>query len=171
MKTSATFHIRTATEADVPTIARLIRALAEYENLSHEVVGTAAELRTHLFAEPRRAEVLLACEGETAVGLALFFHNFSTFLAKPGLYIEDIFVLPEHRGNGYGRALMIELARVAAERGCGRMEWAVLDWNQPAIDFYKSLGAVPMSEWTIYRMSEAALQALAARPLFSERAE
>ncbi len=171
MKQSTTFHIRAATAEDAPTIAHLIRALADYENLAQEVTGTVEELRTHLFEKPGRAEVLLACEDQTPVGIALFFHNFSTFLARPGLYIEDIFVLPGHRGKGYGRALMIQLARVAEERGCGRMEWAVLDWNQPAMDFYKSLGAVPMSEWTIQRVPEPALKALAARRLFADSAE
>ncbi len=166
MPTPAAFLIRPATEADVPTILAFIRALAEYEKLTHEVTATQAQLRSQLFREPRRAEVLLACEGETAVGFALFFHNFSTFLAQPGLYLEDVFVLPEHRGKGYGRALLIHLAKLAVKRDCGRFEWAVLDWNQPAIDFYRSLGAEPLSEWTGQRVTGPALTALAARPLF-----
>ena len=142
------------------------RVLAEYEKLSDEVTVTAEQMRSHLFGEPRRAEVLLACEHCLPVGFAIFFHNFSTFLGKPGLYVEDIFILPEHRGKGYGRALMIQLARLAAERDCGRFEWAVLDWNESSIDFYRSLGAKAMTDWTIYRVSGTALQALASRQLF-----
>lgn len=171
MTAGEAFSIRAATEADLPRILELIRALAEYEKISHEVTATTEQLRAQLFREPRRAEALLACEDQTPIGVALFFHNFSTFLAKPGLYIEDIFILPEYRGKGYGRALMIELARLAWERGCGRMEWSVLDWNQPAIDFYHSLGAVPMSEWTIQRVSGPALKALAQRSPFDRSAE
>ena len=161
-----TFSIRPATPADVPTVFAFLRALAEYEGLLHEVTATPEELREQLFGDGARAEVLLACEEEVPVGFALFFHNFSTFLAKPGLYVEDVFILPVHRGKGYGRALMIYLAQLAQERKCGRFEWAVLDWNQPAIDFYASLGAKPMSDWTIYRVSGPELAALAKRALF-----
>jgi GNAT superfamily N-acetyltransferase len=166
MQSPSVFSMRTATPADIPTILRFIRLLAEYEKLSHEVTATEEQMRAHLFGEPQRAEVLLACEEAVPVGFAMFFHNFSTFLAKPGLYVEDIFILPEYRGKGYGRALMIQLARIATERKCGRFEWAVLAWNQPSLDFYRSLGAQPMSDWTIHRVSGAALDALAKRPLF-----
>lgn len=161
------YSIRPATEEDLLTIYSFIRALAEYESLSHEVVATPESLQAHLFCEPRRAEVLLACENGTPVGFAIFFHNFSTFLAQPGLYLEDLFVLPEHQGKGHGRALMIALARLAVERGCGRFEWTVLDWNKPSIDFYRSLGAEPKSEWIIQRVAGTALRDLAAQGLFS----
>jgi GNAT superfamily N-acetyltransferase len=163
---SANFSIRPATSNDVPTILGFIRALAEFENLTHEVTATEDELRDQLFGPSPRAEVVLACEGNCAVGFALFFHNFSTFLSRTGLYVEDLFVLPQHRGKGYGRALMLHLAKVARERGCGRFEWTVLDWNQPAIDFYRSLGAEPMSQWIIQRVTGPALDRLADRPLF-----
>jgi GNAT superfamily N-acetyltransferase len=154
--------IRPATAADVPVIARLIRALAEYEKLSHAVVLDEAALRDHLFGSQPYAEVLLAEDGGRTVGFALFFHNYSTFLAKPGIYLEDLFVEPESRGRGLGKALLQELARLAVERGCGRLEWAVLNWNEPAIGFYRSLGAKPMDEWTVYRLTDEPLRALAA---------
>jgi GNAT superfamily N-acetyltransferase len=166
MPAPAGFSIRPATCEDVPLILGFIRALAEFENLTHEVTATEEELRTELFGPSPRAEVLFACENETPVGFALFFHIFSTFLSRAGLYVEDLFVLPEHRGKGYGRALMLQLAKVARERGCGRFEWTVLDWNQPAIDFYRSLGAEPMSQWIIQRVAGEALDKLASRPLF-----
>jgi GNAT superfamily N-acetyltransferase len=145
--------IRPATPDDTPIIAGLIRALAEYERLAHEVTFDEAELREHLFGERRFAEVILAEHESEVVGFALFFHNFSTFLGKPGIYLEDLFVQPEHRGAGHGRALLAALARIAVERGCGRLEWSVLDWNEPSIAFYRSLGAVPMDEWTTYRLT------------------
>jgi GNAT superfamily N-acetyltransferase len=166
MPQPAGFSIRPATREDVPLILGFIQALAEFENLTHEVTATEEELRTELFGAMPRAEVLLACENERPVGFALFFHNFSTFLSRTGLYVEDLFVLPEYRGKGYGRALMLQLAKVARERGCGRFEWTVLDWNQPAIDFYRSLGAEPMSQWIIQRVTGEALTKLASRPLF-----
>ena len=153
--------IRPATAADVPTIARLIRALVEYERLAHEVVLDEARLREHLFGPRPYAEVLLAEDPGQVVGFALFFHNYSTFLAKPGLYLEDLFVVPEQRGRGHGKALLTALARLAVERGCGRLEWAVLDWNAPSIDFYRALGAVPMDDWTTYRLTGGALAAVA----------
>jgi GNAT superfamily N-acetyltransferase len=153
--------IRAATPADTPTIAALIRALADYERLAHEVTLDEAELRAHLFGERRYAEVILAEQDGEVVGFALFFHNFSTFLGKPGIYLEDLFVKPEHRGAGHGKALLAELARIAVERGCGRLEWSVLDWNEPSIVFYRSLGATPMDEWTTYRLFGQALAALA----------
>ena len=152
--------IRPATSADVSTIARLIRALAEYERLAHEVVLSERDLHDHLFGPRPFAEVLLAEDGGRAVGFALFFHNYSTFLAKPGIYLEDLFVEPEFRGRGHGKALFAALAKVAVERGCGRLEWAVLDWNEPSIGFYKSLGARAMDEWTVYRLTGDALTKL-----------
>ncbi|PTL81912.1 GNAT family N-acetyltransferase [Vitiosangium sp. GDMCC 1.1324] len=153
--------IRSATPADIPTITRLVRALAEYEKLSHEVVLREEDLHQHLFGPRPYAEVVLAEEGAQVVGMALFFHNYSTFLGKPGLYLEDLFVLPEFRGHGHGKQLLKHLAKLAVERDCGRFEWAVLDWNTPAIEFYKSLGAVPMHDWTVFRVAGDALQRLA----------
>ncbi|HLJ96878.1 MAG TPA: GNAT family N-acetyltransferase [Gemmataceae bacterium] len=153
--------IRSATVADTPTIARLIRALAEYERLAHEVVLDEGQLREHLFGARPFAEVLLAEEAEAVVGFALFFHNYSTFLGKPGLYLEDLFVLPEKRGKGHGKALLIALARLAIERRCGRLEWSVLNWNEQALRFYRALGAVPMNEWTVYRLTGDALRVVA----------
>ena len=153
--------LRIAEAADTPLILQLVRELAEYEKLAHEVVATEELLRENLFGARRGAEALLAYEGEACVGLALFFHNFSTFLGRPGLYLEDLFVRPAFRGKGYGKALMVHLARIALERGCGRFEWWVLDWNKPSIDFYRSLGAVGMEEWTVQRVSGEALTALA----------
>ena len=152
--------IRPATPADVPTIARLIRALAEYERLAHAVVLDEGRLREHLFGSRPYAEVLLAEEAGTVVGFALFFHNYSTFLAKPGIYLEDLFVEPAQRGKGHGKALLQALARLALERDCGRLEWSVLNWNEPSIQFYKSLGAEPMNEWTVYRLAGEALNQL-----------
>jgi GNAT superfamily N-acetyltransferase len=153
--------IRPAVPADVPTIANLIRALAEYEKLAHEVVLDEARLRDHLFGPRPYCECLIAEAAGAAVGFALFFHNYSTFLGQPGIYLEDLFVLPAARGRGHGKALLIALAKLAVERGCGRLEWAVLDWNEPAIGFYKSLGAVPMDEWTVNRVTGDALKRLA----------
>ncbi len=157
--------IRFAGPSDVPTIFGLIKALAEYERLSHEVAGTEEQLREHLFGERRFAEVFLAEVDGRTVGFALFFHNYSTFLARPGIYLEDLFVLPEERGRGYGKALLSCLARIAVERGCGRLEWSVLDWNEPSINFYKALGAVAMDEWTVYRVTGDALTRLGTRSL------
>jgi GNAT superfamily N-acetyltransferase len=153
--------IREATPEDVPLIAELISALAAYERLSHEARFEIDDLREALFGDRRYAEVLLAEEAGEVVGFALFFHNFSTFLAKPGIYLEDLFVRPERRGEGHGRALLATLARLALERGCGRLEWAVLDWNEPSIGFYRSLGAVAMADWTTYRLTGNALATLA----------
>lgn len=153
--------IRPATVTDLPVIARLIRGLAEYEHLTAEVTLDEDRLRDHLFGPRPYAEVLLAEEEGQVIGFALFFHNYSTFLGQPGIYLEDLFVLPEHRGKGHGKALLVSVARLAVERGCGRFEWAVLDWNEPAIRFYRSLGAVAMSEWSIYRLTGPALQAAA----------
>ena len=155
--------IRPAVAADVGRIIAFIRELAEYEQLAHEAVADEAGLTVQLFGNHPRAEVLIADVDGAAAGFALFFHNFSTFVGKPGLYLEDLFVSPAFRGHGLGKRLMLRLAQIAVERDCGRFEWSVLDWNQPAIDFYRSLGAVGMDEWTIQRVSAAALRALAAR--------
>lgn len=145
--------IRSATPADVPLVLRLIRELAAYEKLTHEVVATEADLRATLFGEAPRAEVVLASSGGEDVGFALFFHNYSTFLGRPGIYLEDLFVRPEARGKGVGRALLAHLAAEAVARGCGRLEWAVLDWNADAIGFYRRLGARAMDDWTVYRLT------------------
>lgn len=155
-----TLRIRPAEAADVTAIAALIRGLARFEKLENEVTMTEERLAENLFGQHRYAETLLADEAGTAVGFALFFHNFSTFLGLPGIYLEDLFVVPEHRGRGIGRALLRQLARVAVERGCGRLEWSVLDWNRDAIGFYERLGARPNSEWTVYRLAGEALTAL-----------
>ena len=152
--------IRPATPDDVSAIAELIRALAEYERLSHEAIFSEDDLREALFGPRPYAEVLLVEHDREVAGFALFFHNFSTFLAKPGIYLEDLFVLPSHRRHGHGRALLVELACVAVDRGCGRLEWSVLDWNEPSIAFYRSLGAEPMADWTVYRLTGAALKLL-----------
>src|SRR5205814_7857799 len=160
MKTE-NFAIRPATAADVPIILALIRALATYERAPNDVTATEDGLSKVLFGEKPAAEVLLAFENETAVGFAVFFHNFSTWLGRPGLYLEDLFVRPEDRGKGYGRALLIHLAKIARDRGCGRMEWAVLDWNEPAIQFYRKLGAKSMDEWTVFRLKGDGIAKLA----------
>jgi GNAT superfamily N-acetyltransferase len=157
----AEFKIRTARLADVPTILQLIRDLAMYERAPDEVTATEEQLVDVLFGEKPAAEVLLAFENETPVGFAVFFHNFSTWLGRPGLYLEDLFVKPEKRGKGYGHALLIDLAKIARDRGCGRMEWAVLDWNDPAIQFYHKLGAKPMNEWTVFRLTRDGIARLA----------
>ena len=153
--------IRPATADDTPTIAALIRALAEYERLSHAVAFDEVQLREHLFGARPFAEVLLAEDAGAIAGFALFFHNFSTFLGQPGVYLEDLFVRPEYRGRGHGKALLAAVARLAVERGCGRVDWAVLDWNEPALRFYRALGAVPLGDWTLYRLSGDALQRVA----------
>ena len=155
------FEIRTATEADVPVILQLIRDLATYERAPEAVVATEAGLREVLFGAKPSAEVLLALEKTEPVGFAVYFYNFSTWLGRAGLYLEDLFVRPEMRGKGYGRALLIRLAQIAKERGCGRMEWAVLDWNEPAIQFYRKLGAKPMHEWTVFRLTPEEIRNLA----------
>lgn len=146
-------NIRKAVAADVPLIRSFIEGIAAYEKLSHEVETTDEKLLDTLFGERSYAEVLLAYEWETPVGFALFFHNYSTFRAKPGIYLEDLFIQPEYRGKGYGKALLQQLIEIAKERNCGRVEWSVLDWNTPAIDFYKSMGAIAMDEWTTFRMN------------------
>jgi GNAT superfamily N-acetyltransferase len=161
MNETATILLRPATPADVALILALIGELAEYEKLAHEAVADAASLERDLFGERRHAEVLIAEANGEPAGFALFFHNYSTFLGQPGLYLEDLFVRPRFRGLGLGKRLMQELARIALARGCGRFEWSVLDWNTPAIEFYRRLGAVGMDEWTVQRVSGAALHALA----------
>ena len=146
--------LRPATEADLDLVIELIHALAGYEREPEAVTLDREELRRHLFGPRPFAEVIIAEDGTgTAAGFALFFHNFSTWLGKPGIWLEDLFVRPEHRGHGYGKALLVELGRIAVERGCGRLEWSVLDWNEPSIAFYRSLGAAAMDEWTTYRLS------------------
>jgi GNAT superfamily N-acetyltransferase len=152
-----------ACEKDVPVILGMIRGLAEYEKLSHVVTATEEALRRTLFGLHPAAEILLAWESDTCVGFALFFPNYSTFLAKPGLYLEDLFVKPEARGHGVGLALLKQLAAIARERDYGRVEWSVLDWNEPAIGFYRKLGALPMDEWTIFRLTGDSIGALADR--------
>ena len=154
------FSIRRAEEKDCGLILYFIKELAAYERMSGEVVATGELLKEWLF-EKRSAEVLFACENGKEVGFALFFHNFSTFVGRAGLYLEDLYVLPESRGKGYGKALLKRLAAIAVERGCGRMEWVCLDWNKPSMDFYRSLGAIPMDEWTIWRVAGDTLDMLA----------
>ena len=155
------FEIRDAVVADIPVILQLIRDLATYERAPNDVIATDEGLREVLFgSEPLRKGRARFC-GDEPVGFAVFFHNFSTWLGRPGLYLEDLFVKPEMRGKGYGRALLVHLAKIARDRGCGRMEWAVLDWNEPAIKFYRKLGAAPNEEWTIFRLTSDGIGKLA----------
>jgi GNAT superfamily N-acetyltransferase len=156
-----TFEIKPATLADVPVILQLIRELAEYERAPNDVVATEEGLREVLFGETPAAHVIIGRENGEPVAFAVYFFNFSTWLGRAGLYLEDLFVRPELRGKGYGKALLVRLAQIARERGCGRMEWAVLNWNDPAIQFYKKLGAKPMDEWTVYRLRGDGITALA----------
>lgn len=151
--------IRFATENDCALILHFIRDLAEYEKMADQVVASEELLREWIF-EKQKAEVLFVCEEGKELGFALFFHNFSTFLGRAGIYLEDLFVLPEYRGKGYGKALLKKLAQIAVERGCGRLEWSCLDWNSPSIDFYRSLGAIPMDDWTTYRLTGETLKKL-----------
>ena len=161
MKELTDFQIRPAGVGDVPIILELIRDLATYERAPDEVTATEEQLVDVLFGERPVAEVLLAFEAASPVGFAVYFYNFSTWLGRAGLYLEDLFVKPEKRGKGYGRALLVELAKIARDRGCGRMEWAVLDWNEPAIKFYRALGAKPMNEWTVFRLTRDEIAKLA----------
>ncbi|MBE6819850.1 MAG: GNAT family N-acetyltransferase [Ruminococcaceae bacterium] len=154
------FEIRFANESDVEIILDFILKLAEYEKMLDDVVATPDLLKEWIF-EKKKAEVIFALENGKEVGFALFFHNFSTFLGRAGIYLEDLFVLPEHRGKGYGKGLLKALAKIACERGCGRLEWSCLDWNKPSIDFYLSLGATPMDEWTVYRIAGEKLKEFA----------
>ncbi|HBN88165.1 MAG: N-acetyltransferase [Alteromonadaceae bacterium] len=154
-------NIRLATPEDVPTILAFIQGLAEYEKLADQVVATEDKLKHTLFGDKRYAEVVIAEYNQQAAGFALFFHNYSTFLAKPGIYLEDLFVLPDFRGKGLGKVLLSYLAKLAVERDCGRLEWSVLDWNQPAIDFYQAQGATMLHDWRINRVTGENLKALA----------
>ncbi|MEJ2760319.1 MAG: GNAT family N-acetyltransferase [Gammaproteobacteria bacterium] len=154
-------RIEPGMEKDVPVILRLIQSLAEYEELSGEVTATEESLRKSLFGESPSAEVILAYAGSEPVGFAVFFTSYSTFLGRPGLYLEDLFVLPQWRKCGYGRQLLTHVAKIAVQRACGRMEWSVLDWNEPAVRFYEKVGARPMDQWTVYRLTGDALQELA----------
>jgi GNAT superfamily N-acetyltransferase len=164
MESSASFRIVPAGVEDLRHVLAMIQALAAYEELGHLCVATEADLRNALFGPKPAAEVLLGWEGPRPVAFALFFHNFSTFLGRKGLYLEDLFVQPPFRRRGYGRALLVHLARIAVERGCGRFEWAVLDWNAPALGFYASLGATILPDWRITRITGPALEKLAASP-------
>jgi GNAT superfamily N-acetyltransferase len=155
------FEIKPATEADVALILTFIKKLATYEKLAHKVVATENSLRDSLFGARRAAEVVIAYYQMEPIGFALFFHNYSTFLGQAGIYLEDLYVDEAQRGKGFGKALLVYLAKLAQARGCGRLEWSVLNWNEPAINFYRSLGAAPMDEWTVYRVSGAALEDLA----------
>jgi GNAT superfamily N-acetyltransferase len=146
-------NIRRAVPSDIPLIFEFIKGLAEYEKLSHEVIASEETLQVTLFGEKEFAKVLIGELDSKAVGFALYFYNYSTFLAKPGIYLEDLFVFPEFRGKGVGKKLLLELAKIANEEKCGRVEWSVLDWNTPAIEFYKSLKAVAMDEWTVFRLT------------------
>ena len=161
MSIQTDFKIRSARVTDVPIILQLIRDLASYERAPNDVTANEEQLVDVLFGKKPAAEVLLAFENETPVGFAVFFHNFSTWLGRPGLYLEDLFVKPEKRGKGYGHALLVDLAKIARDRGCGRMEWAVLNWNDPAIQFYRKLGAKPMEEWTVFRLTGDGIAELA----------
>lgn len=158
MGSSLTF--RNAERKDTALILQFIKELADYEKMLDEVVADEATLETWIF-EKQKAEVIFAVENGTEIGFALFFHNFSTFLGRAGIYLEDLYVKPEHRGKGYGKAILKKLASIAVERGCGRLEWWCLDWNEPSIDFYLSLGAEPMSDWTVYRIAGDTLKQLA----------
>ncbi len=154
------FEYRFAERKDIPVILHFIKELAEYEKMSDEVVADEKILEEWIF-DKQKAEVVFVLDGEKEAGFALFFHNFSTFLGRAGIYLEDLFVLPKYRSQGYGKALLKKLAQIAVERGCGRLEWSCLDWNQPSIDFYLSLNAVPMSDWTVYRLTGDTLKAMA----------
>jgi len=157
-----TYSIRRAERKDTKTILHFVTELAIYENMLDQVVADEALMEEWLF-DKEKAEVIILSEGEKDVGFALFFHNFSTFLGRAGIYLEDLFVLPEYRGRGYGKALLRELACIAVERGCGRLEWSCLDWNKPSIDFYLSVGAQPMDEWTVYRLTGETLESFGKR--------
>lgn len=153
--------IRKATKADIPLILDFIKLIADYEKLSHEVIATESSLQKSLFEEKSTIQVLLAFEDNTPAGYAIFFNNFSTFIGRQGIYLEDIFVKPEYRGKGIGKKLFMEIVGIAKENNCGRLEWSVLNWNTPAIEFYESLGAVPMEGWTVYRLTEEKISELA----------
>jgi GNAT superfamily N-acetyltransferase len=157
---SPEFEIREGTLSDIPIILTFIKELAEYEKMSDDVVANEKLIKEHLFGEKKSAEVVIAYYQNKPVGFALYFYNFSTFLGRPGLYLEDLYVRKQMRGNGFGKALLKHLAKIANQKNCGRMEWAVLNWNEPSIQFYKSLGAEPMNDWTVYRVTGESLQEL-----------
>ena len=161
MSLTSNFMIRTGTEEDAPVIFSLIKELAEYEHLAHEVVASVDDIRKTLFGERPFAETLIGEYGGLPISFALFFYNFSTFMGKPGIYLEDLYVQPEHRGKGFGSKMLAHIAALARERNCGRFEWSVLNWNTPAIRTYEKLGATPMKEWILYRLSGEALDRLA----------
>lgn len=161
MTTPQDFEIKAATASDAPVILSFIKKLAVYEKLADEVTATEDTLRETLFGERRYAEVIIGYHRGEPAGFALFFHNYSTFLGRPGIYLEDLYVDEQHRGKGFGKALLAHLARLTKERNCGRLEWSVLDWNEPSINFYKSLGARPMDDWTIFRVTGESLDKLA----------
>ena len=163
MTISNNFRITPATPADIPLLSAMIHELAEYEKLTHLVVTDHERLREALFGDVSSVEAILGWEGDEAIAFALYFHNFSTFLGRRGLYLEDLFVRPSYRRKGYGRALLIYLAQLAVQRGCGRFEWSVLDWNQPAIQFYENLGATVLPDWRIVRLTGQALEELASK--------
>jgi GNAT superfamily N-acetyltransferase len=154
------FEIKPATINDAQTIVDLIKAIAEYEKLSDQVQATPETIIEHLFSHKSYAECIIAFENNEPIGFALFFHNFSTFVSKPGIYLEDLFVLESHRGKGYGKKLLLQVIALAKQRNCGRVDWSVLNWNKPAIDFYESLGATAMNEWTTYRLNEEKISTL-----------
>jgi GNAT superfamily N-acetyltransferase len=154
------FEIKPATIEDAQTIVDLIKAIAEYEKLLDQVQATTETIIEHLFSKKSYAECIIAFENNKPIGFALYFHNFSTFVSKPGIYLEDLFVLESHRGNGYGKKLLLQVIALAKQRNCGRVEWSVLNWNKPAIDFYESLGATAMNEWTTYRLNEEKISTL-----------
>ena len=161
MTTNQSIRIEPANKNDIPLILKFIKELAEYEHLSDQCVATEDLLREALFGEKKFAEVVIAYYHDEPAGFELFFHNFSTFVARPGIYLEDLYVFPHFRGKGIGKALLVYLARIAKERNCGRFEWAVLDWNEPSIGFYKKLGAIPLNDWTTFRVTGEALDSLA----------
>jgi GNAT superfamily N-acetyltransferase len=161
LKNNEMLKIKKASDKDVPLILSFIRELAEYENLLHDVIVTERDLRKNLFGTKKYAEVLIAYCNNKPAGMALYFHNFSTFVGKPGIYLEDLFVKPEFRGKGIGKSLLIELIKIARKRNCGRVEWAVLDWNKPAIDFYENLGAEMMGAWRIFRLTKEKITKIA----------
>lgn len=160
MSTNNTLKIRNATKEDVPLIVQFIKEIADYEKLSHEVIATESIVFESLFGKEKSAEVVIGEFENKPVGYAIFFHNFSTFLGRKGLYLEDLFVRPEYRGKGFGKKLLLHLVKIAKERNCGRMEWSVLNWNTPAIEFYQSLGAKPMDGWTVYRLDSDTISKL-----------
>lgn len=154
------FEIKFATKNDAGIILELIKEIAAYEKLADQVEATEAQIINHLFSEKNYAECIIGFENNIPIGFALFFHNYSTFVSRPGIYLEDLFVKEKYRGKGYGKKLLLNLVKIADERNCGRVEWSVLNWNKPAIDFYEGIGAIPMNEWTVYRLNQEAINKL-----------